>query len=285
MSTPTTHRVDAGGIELHVEVAGDGPAVVLTHGVLADARMFEHQVTDLARDHRVITFDLRGHGRSDPPRGGYTIRDVAKDFMRVMDALGVRQAILGGHGVGAAAVLHVALTHPERVRAMILMNASADEERSGDALRAKLFGAALRLAGPRPELLRLAAKDLFSHTAHVAHPDIVDAWIERSASIDGASMARALEMLVARPSVDLRLEKVDIRTLCVAGSQDTLTPPERLQQIVDRMPNARMKTIQRAGHLACVEKPYEVTEVLREFARELKEGIRDDRTGRIIRQA
>ena len=282
---PTTLKVDVGGCSLHVESVGEGTAILFIHCLMCDSRMFAPQVAELSRDHRVITMDLRGHGRSDASPGGYTIRDVSKDVMKVLDALGLTRAIFAGHGIGGAAALHIALTDPDRVIALIMMNATADEESSGDALKARAFGLALKAAGPRKELLQIAAKSLFSHTCHVAHPEIVEAWIADAANINAAGVQQAIEMMVRRPSLDQRLERLEMRALAIAGSEDTVTPWALQQRLVDRMPNARMKTIQRAGHFSPIEKPRELTDLLRGFARELSEGVRDDRTGRLIKQS
>jgi 3-oxoadipate enol-lactonase len=275
-----SQRVDVGGLSLHVEESGHGPAILFGHSVMGDSSIFAHQVAEFSRDHRVITVDMRGHGKSDPAPGAYTVRDLSKDYMRVLDVLGERQAVIVGHGLGGVAALHLGLTNPERVSALVLINTTADEE--AHPARARAFGLAIKLAGPRPELLRLAARELFSHTCHVAHPDTVEQWVSAHADVDGGSVAAAIGAMVSRPSLDQRLERIEMRTLAIAGSEDTVTGKELTQRIVDRMPNARMKTIQRAGHLSPVEKPYELTDVMRQFIRELREGVRDDRTGRII---
>ncbi len=278
----TSHMIEArGGLKLHVREAGEGPAILFVHCVLCDSSMFDQPVAELSRDHRVLAMDLRGHGRSEV-RGAYTVRDVSKDIVGVLDALEIPRAIIAGHGIGGVAALHVALAAPERVSALILMNTTADEESAVGAVKARAFGLALQLGGPRKELLQLAARSLFSHTCKVAHPDIVERWLERTAEVDGAGVRLALEMMARRPSLDQRLERLDQRTLVIAGSEDTVTPWALQQRLVDRMPRARMKTIQRAGHLAPIEKPRELTELLRAFTRELRDGVRDDRTGRLI---
>lgn len=281
----TSHMIEVrGGLKLHVREAGEGPAILFVHCVLCDSSMFDMPVAELARDHRVLAMDLRGHGRSEV-KGDYTVRDVSKDIVRVLDALDIPRAVIAGHGIGGVAALHVALADPERVSALILMNTTADEESTAAALKARAFGLALQLGGPRKELLQLAAGSLFSHTCKVAHPDVVERWIEQTTQVDGGSVRLAIDMMARRPSLDQRLERLEMRTLAIAGSEDIVTPWALQQRLVDRMPNARMKTIQRAGHLAPIEKPQELTDLLRAFARELREGIRDDRTGRLIKHA
>ena len=143
-------------------------------------------------------------------------------------------------------------------------------QRADSAPAAKGFAHLVGLLGARKELLEQAASRLFSHTCLVAYPDKVQAWLEEASGLDGKSIRAGVLALAGRDSVDMRLERITTRTLAIASSQDVLTPPHKLQQIVDRLPNARMKTIDRAGHFALMEKPGEVIEVIRGFTKELR---------------
>jgi pimeloyl-ACP methyl ester carboxylesterase len=78
-------------------------------------------VPDLQRDYRVLTYDLRGHGRSDTPPVGYTTGDMAADLLAILDALGINRPTLVGHSWGADIVLHFALLHPERVAGLVVV--------------------------------------------------------------------------------------------------------------------------------------------------------------------
>jgi pimeloyl-ACP methyl ester carboxylesterase len=116
--------VRAGGVRLHHRSAGRGRDVVLLHGLAADLSFwYLRYVPLLARDRRVITFDLRGHGLSSTPRSGYTTRQMARDLLRLMDGLGVARADVAGHSYGGAVALHAALLAPERVRTVALVDA------------------------------------------------------------------------------------------------------------------------------------------------------------------
>jgi pimeloyl-ACP methyl ester carboxylesterase len=116
--------VRAGDVRLHYVRDRGGPVpLVLLHGLTANARFFEPLVrAGLARRHDVLRLDLRGRGLSDQPATGYRIADHAADVLALLDALGIEQAVIGGHSYGALVTLWLAAHHPERVRRQILMD-------------------------------------------------------------------------------------------------------------------------------------------------------------------
>jgi len=116
-------RIAANGLNFHVQRQGDaGPDVVLIHGVTGDLSVWHlaGAAQELAIDHRVTAFDLRGHGYSDVPPTGYTSADHAGDALALMDALGIGRARLVGHSFGAVVALHAAAIAPDRVEALVL---------------------------------------------------------------------------------------------------------------------------------------------------------------------
>lgn len=116
-----TIEIDTNDITLSVRVAGSGPAVVLAHGFPETGYSWRHQVPALvAAGHRVIVPDMRGYGLSDRPDDvdSYCAENVGRDLIGLLDALGERDAAFVGHDWGAASVWPLALSHPERVRAV-----------------------------------------------------------------------------------------------------------------------------------------------------------------------
>jgi pimeloyl-ACP methyl ester carboxylesterase len=115
-------RLDVNGLKLHVQQAGDGPDVVLIHGVTGDLSIWFlcRAMQELAATHRVTAYDLRGHGYSDAPPNGYTSADHAGDLFAVMDRLGIERARVVGHSFGGVIALHAAVLEPDRVEAIVL---------------------------------------------------------------------------------------------------------------------------------------------------------------------
>jgi pimeloyl-ACP methyl ester carboxylesterase len=116
----TSGSVDVDGGRLWCEVAGDGPAVVLIHPGLWDARVWDGQFDAFAERYRVVRYDLRGYGRSSRLEPGVSYSNV-RDLAAVLDATGVRRGALVGNSMGGGVAIDFALTHPERVSALVLV--------------------------------------------------------------------------------------------------------------------------------------------------------------------
>src|SRR5690349_1825241 len=114
---PTIEINDA---ELYYEVTGQGEPVLLVPGLSGRGSFWASQVTELARDFRVIVHDHRGTGRSTHSRIRYSVEQMADDVLRLMDALGVESAHLVGHSTGGAIGQVIALEHPRRLRSLVL---------------------------------------------------------------------------------------------------------------------------------------------------------------------
>jgi len=115
---------DSAGVRIHYTVTGDGPPVVLVHGLYSSARMnwdLPGISTELAQRYRVIELDLRGHGESDKPAGedAYGIQMV-EDVVRLMDHLGIAKARMAGYSMGGMIVMKMMVMHPDRVQSAVL---------------------------------------------------------------------------------------------------------------------------------------------------------------------
>src|SRR5688572_27719695 len=113
------------GIELNVEVAGDGPALLLLHGFTGDISTWE-PFLDAWKAFKTIRVDIVGHGASDAPADSsrYSMDEAVEDLTAVLDQLGVEKTALVGYSMGGRVALHLALAAPERISALILESAS-----------------------------------------------------------------------------------------------------------------------------------------------------------------
>lgn len=116
--------LDRDGVRLFHEVSGDGPVVLLTHGYSASSAMFAANVGPLARDHTVVTWDLRGHGRTEAgdDQAAYTVPRSVDDMVALLDLAGAERAVVAGHSLGGYLSLELALAHPDRVAALVLVD-------------------------------------------------------------------------------------------------------------------------------------------------------------------
>jgi len=119
--------IEVNGIRLHyVDHGGEGPTLVMTPGLTANAHSFDGLAKAIGSDIRLIAVDLRGRGLSDKPDTGYTMEDHAADILGLLDHLEIGQAFLGGHSFGGLLTYHIAAHHPERVKRCVVMDAPID---------------------------------------------------------------------------------------------------------------------------------------------------------------
>ncbi|WP_341716231.1 alpha/beta hydrolase [Micromonospora sp. FIMYZ51] len=112
------------GIRLHYQRIGSGPDVVMVHGLTGNLAVWHLRIASLLVDRfRLLTYDLRGHGYSDMPPAGYSLDQMATDLLDLLDALNIERPYVVGHSFGADIALYFAHHHPERVRAVVAIEA------------------------------------------------------------------------------------------------------------------------------------------------------------------
>jgi pimeloyl-ACP methyl ester carboxylesterase len=125
------------GVEIYYEVHGEGPVILLSHGYSATSQMWKGQVEALTKRHKLVTWDMRGHGQSDYPddQAAYSEAETVADMAAILDAVGADTAIVGGLSLGGYMSLAFNLAHPERVRALMIIDTGPgyrnDEAREG----------------------------------------------------------------------------------------------------------------------------------------------------------
>ncbi len=213
----------------------------------------------LAERFRVVTFDNRGTGRSEAPRGGFRVRDLADDAAAVLDALGVGRAHVFGISMGGMIAQELALRHTGRVRALALGATFASHWRSHKpalAVARDLFLVNLLSRGSR-RMGRLLVSDGF----YEANREVFEAWL---AQIGRAprSTARRQILAIAAHEAERRLGALRVPTLVVTGDADRLVPPENSRRLARLIPGAQLVELPGAGHGFPFERPDETVRVL-----------------------
>ena len=116
-------KIERDGVKIYYEVHGDGPAMILTHGYSSTFEMWHGQIEALSKRHKLILWDMRGHGRSDYPQNldAYSEELTVGDIAALLDEVGVECAIVGGLSLGGYMSLAFWRAHPERVRALLII--------------------------------------------------------------------------------------------------------------------------------------------------------------------
>jgi pimeloyl-ACP methyl ester carboxylesterase len=257
-------RFEIDGCELEYAVSGEGPPLLLLHAFPLALFMWDPQAAALAATHRVIRFDARGFGASDPAAGPLTMERIADDGAALLDHLGVRQAVVGGCSMGGYAAFAFVRRHPGRVRALYLQDtrAGADTE-DAKANRVRLAG---RVSSEGASVaVEAFLPKLTGETTQRDNAPLVARLRERILATPPQAIADALHGLAARADSRPTLADVRVPTLVLVGAEDVLTPPSESEAIAAAIPGARLEVVPRAGHLANIEQPGAVNAALAAF--------------------
>ncbi len=245
--------------QVHFSVSGreHGPAVVLSPSLGTELTMWEAQARRLAGHHRVISYDIRGHGQSPAPPGPYAIEDLGRDLLGLLDRLELERASLCGISIGGMASMWVAAHAPERVERLVVCCSSAHIDPAG-AYRDR---AALVRERGLAVVAEGALERWFTPGFRDSHPDVVRWMCERLLAVPVEGYASCCEALAGE---DLRDELAVIRapTLVIAGREDPATPPQHSEAIVAGISDSRLEIVADAAHLANLGQPDAVSDLI-----------------------
>jgi 3-oxoadipate enol-lactonase len=233
------------------------PAVLLAPSLGTELSMWDPQAEALAQHFRVIRFDLRGHGQSSAPDGPYTIDDLGNDLLALLDELEFPSASLCGVSIGGMCSMWAAAHAPHRVERLVVCCSSAFIDPDKTYLeRAQT----VRTQGLEPIADGVVAR-WFTPPFAQERPDVVTTMRERLVRTDPEGYAGCCEALA---EMDLRtdLEALGAKTLVISGAGDQATPPEHGRAIAEAIPEADFEIVSGAAHLANVERPEAITELI-----------------------
>ena len=253
----------------YADTGGDGPAVVLSHGILMDQSMFAPQVQALAPEFRVIAWDQRGHGGDQrgnggtPAHGPFSYWDSARDLLGLLDHVGVQRAVLGGMSQGGFVSLRASLLAPERVRGLILIDTQAGQEDPAVAGAYEQMHEVWRERGPGP------VQDVVSSI--IMGPGQWDDWYAKWAAAGIEDVTAAFRCLMDRDDITGRLGEIDCPALIVHGSADAAIPLAKAEELRDELGGpARLAVIEGGTHASNMSHPAEVSAEMLTFLRKLE---------------
>jgi pimeloyl-ACP methyl ester carboxylesterase len=253
---------------LAVHVAGGGRPLLLLHAFPLDHRMWEGQAP-LAERLRLIVPDLRGFGASRDAGGPESIAQLADDMAALLDSLQVDEPVaVCGCSMGGYVAQHLAVRHPARVGAMILVDTKLEADTpEARATRADLAGKVRRI-GTRIVAEAMVPKLLAPAPAQAAQSDrprlvaLLESLVE-SQEVD--TICAALAALGDRPDMTEPAARIGVPTLLVVGAEDQITPPACLERAEAIIPDARLLIVPGAGHMVPLEAPAIFNDALERF--------------------
>lgn len=252
---------DVNGQRIHFEDSGGGgPVLAFSHGLLMDGSMWDPQVEALRGRCRCITWDERGHGRTESDGTSFTYWDSANDLLALLGHLAVSRATLIGMSQGGYLTQRAAVEMPEVVESLVFV---ASQARPEDPERAGLYGALLdtwERDGLGPELAQTVAAIVLG-----ADWDGSAAWIEKWRRMDPASLRAMIEPLLGREDFTARLGELDHPALVIWGDQDAAISADRARELAAGLPQGSLEVVAGGGHGVNLTHPREVNRALESF--------------------
>jgi 3-oxoadipate enol-lactonase len=261
-------RVMVNGVNLAVEVRGEGPAILFVHGYPLDRTMWADQIARL-EGYRRIAPDLRGMGRSDAPDLGYSMEIYATDLAALLDTLGVNEVVLCGFSMGGYVVFEFLRRWRHRVRALMLVSTRAEAEAT-EGRRARDASAALARESGAGAIADAMLGKMLTPATIKASPALAERVRALMAATPVPGIVGALAAMRDRPdSLDLLPTLTGIPALVIVGQEDSITPPDRARAMANALPDARLVVIPGGAHLTTMEKAEEVTAAMQAFLKRL----------------
>jgi pimeloyl-ACP methyl ester carboxylesterase len=236
-------KLNRDGIQIYYEVHGAGPPLLLTHGYSSTSAMWQGQIEALSKCHKLVLWDMRGHGQSDYPDdpAAYSEALTVADMAALLDEVGARSAIVGGLSLGGYMALAFYRAHPERVRALLIIDTGPGfkKDEAREAWNKRAYETAERLEREGLAVL----KSLSRERSDAAHRD-------------ASGLTRAARGLLTQRDARVieLLPNVKVPSLIVVGADDApfLAASDYMAA---KIPAAKKVVIPAAGHAVNIDQP------------------------------
>ena len=242
----------------------EAPVIIFIHGFPLTKTMWDRQVEALKEDYCVISYDIRGHGDSEPGNVDFSIKLFVTDLLHLMDALKIEKASLCGLSMGGYIALNAIENYPERFEALVLCDTHciADpppvkQTRLDPIERIRVFGVEKYVDD---SIVHLFAPESF--TTHKKEISVVKEMILNTSE---QSLSKTLLALSLRKATCSKLPEITIPVLFLVGEKDKITPPEASELMHQKIKKSTMHIIPHAGHLSNLENPDEFNKQLKSF--------------------
>ena len=265
------------GHDVAVRHAGHGPAILLIHGMAGSSTTWQPIIGRLAERFTVICPDLPGHGRSDKPRGDYSLGAYASGLRDLLRELGCERATIVGQSLGGGIAMQFTYQYPQFCARMVLVGSGGLGNEVLPLLRALTFpGVEYLLPVAFPSFVRDGVESAASFVSRFglrASPQVVEIWRSYSSLTDPETRLAFVQTL--RSVIDLRGQRVsaedklylaaDIPTMIVWGERDPIIPVSHAYRAHEAMPGSRLEIFADTGHFPHCEEPERFAGLLVEF--------------------
>ena len=256
-------KIEANGIVMNYELAGEGPCLVLIHGAGDNLNMWYNQVPVFSQRYQVLTYDVRGFGQTQSPEGEYSMALFAEDLYQLLHGLKIDDAFLLGYSMGGRIALELAIQYAKVVKALVLANSGVGGPRPPQAV--ERFRAMLELLqkGDVATIAEEMTTGAFSPGFKGKNPQAFERYKAVKLEVDPQSFTRAMMALAA----DIRipdLGQIRCPTLIICGENDSYMTPDVAQLMQQAIRGSELRVMP-TGHAAAIEAPESFNAAVLEF--------------------
>ena len=248
-------------IKMHYEISGKGSPLLFIHGLGSSSIDWKPQTQEFSKDYKVITVDLRGHGKTDKPKGPYSIQVFAEDVALLLKSVSAAPAHIVGLSMGAAVAFHLALDHPDVVRTICISNMSAAMPVKTLQQKKNYYKRVLivRLLGMKKMGSVIASNVFLKPHQKPLRDKLMERWTKNPKKPYLAALSALKNW-----SVMERISSITCPVLVIHSEYD-YSPLVHKKRYTALIPDAELVEIPDSGHIVNIEKPDEYNRILKKF--------------------
>lgn len=258
-----------GDINIYCEMRGKGEPIVFIHGLGSSTQDWEHQTKFFEKNYAVIAYDQRGHGKTDKPKGPYSVKLFAADAANLIKQLGKGPVHVVGNSLGGMVAFQLVVDYPEVVKSLTIINSGPAVIFPTRRTRIAFFfrGVSVKLFGMRV-LSKTLAKNLYPKPEQ---EHLRKTFIQRWQENDPKAYFESLKVFSNWNLLD-RLGEIKCPTLVISADKD-YTPVSLKQEYVKLIPNAELVVIPDSRHMTVNEQPEALNQAMAAFLRRISGSV------------
>ncbi len=247
-------KIKANGIKMNYELSGEGNCLVLIHGYTDNLNLWYNQVPAFSEHYRVLTYDVRGFGKTEVRGGTYSMGLFAEDLRALLEALGIESACVLGYSMGGRIALEFAQTCPETAAGLVLANSGMGETPSREMQERRKMMVDVLQQGDIEVISELMTEASFSPGLKDRNPTAYEKYKSIKMQNNPSEYLAVMQAIVGAIDSPADFGSLRCPTLIIAGDRDGFMDVSVGEAMRDAIPDAEMHVLP-TGHAAAIEEP------------------------------
>lgn len=262
-------KIKANGIEMNYEMSGKGNCLVMIHGFTDNLNLWYNQVAPFSENHRLLTYDVRGFGKTEVREATYSMGLFAEDLRAVLEALGIESACVLGYSMGGRIALEFALAYPEMTTGLILANSGIGETPSREMQERRQMMVEVLREGDIEVISELMTEASFSPGLKERNPAAYEKYKSIKMQNDPGEYLAVMQAIVGAIDSPADFGSLRCPALIIPGDRDGFMDVSVGEAMRDAIPDAEMHVLP-TGHAAAIEEPEAFNRIVLGFLERLK---------------